>query len=297
MSQAPAATEAEASLPTRKSSSRGDLLGWVVTCGGVVVLLIGSLPVLVVAIPLGLVVVLLSVIVLSRGKVSGDAAVGYGLAGLVTTLVGLVVALTLAFTPIPAEFARNLDIYFGSNGLGGMPATTTSNPAPQHETTRRAPPGQSPVLLQPVNVHASASANLSQDSSGKPVTFYATNVIDGDLSTPWGVEGRGIGQTITFVFNGPVRLTAVGMVPGYAKVDGASGLNQFVQNRRVTKARYLFTDGSSLDISFSDDAVMQGAQVDVETTAVEIQVLSTSTSAKRDFTAVSEVAFQGRVAG
>lgn len=129
------------------------------------------------------------------------------------------------------------------------------------------------------------------------MTFYAANVIDGDLSTAWGVEGRGIGQTIAFVFNGPVRLTAVGMVPGHAKVDGASGVNHFVQNRRVTKARYLFTDGSSLDISFSDDAVMQGVRVDVETTAVEIQVLSTSTSTERDFTAISEVAFPGRVAG
>lgn len=147
MSQAPAATEDEVSLPTRKSSNRPDLLGWVVTCGGVVVLLIGSLPVLVVAIPLGLVVVLLSVIVLSRGKVSGDAAVGYGLAGLVTTLVGLVVALTLTFTPIPDEFARNLDIHFGSTGLGGDAGNYDEQSSAAGRDDKTVPAGQSPVLL------------------------------------------------------------------------------------------------------------------------------------------------------
>lgn len=293
MVQTTEATGAEAPLPTRSPSSRSDLLGWVVTGGGVLVLLVGSLPILVVAIPLGLVVVLLSVIIMSRGTASGGPAAGHGLAGLVTALVGLAVA--LALTLAPADIVSNLGLKFGSSDLWGIPAPTTGNPVPPDKTTTPPQPAQSQVLLRPVTVYASTAAEPSQDSPG--VTFDAANVIDGHLSTAWGVEGRGIGQTLTFVFDRPVHLTAVGMVPGYAKIDGTIGVNQFVQNRRVTQARYSFTDGSSLDISFSDNPVMQGVRVSIDTTTVKITVLSLSPKVEKDFTAISEVAFEGWVAG
>ncbi len=268
-----AAAQASSSSPTSHPPA------WTATGGGIVVLLAVSLSVPVLAVPLGLGVVVLSVIVLARATDRGGTGAGHGLAGLVSASVGLVIAVTLALA---------YPTMTGELGLGvaGAPPLSGDVSAPSA-------PQQPPVWLQPVGVEASGSAAAGQDSSGILVTFDPVNILDGDPATTWRIDGDGVGETLTFTFDRWVHLTAVGMIPGYAKVDPASGVDRFAQNRRVISARFVFTDGSSVDVTFADAPTMQTVHVDVDTTSVQVWILSSSPRAERDFTAISEVKFDG----
>jgi hypothetical protein len=141
-------------------------------------------------------------------------------------------------------------------------------------------------------VRASSWANPSQDNSGDVVTFVPQNVVDGDASTAWRVPGQGVGETLTFTFARPVHLTRIGLIPGYAKVDASTGVNRFLQNRRVVQARFSF-DSEAVDIRYDDEPTLQWAKVDADTAVVEVTIQSATPRTSRNFTAVSEVAFEG----
>ena len=54
--------------------------------------------------------------------------------------------------------------------------------------------------------------------------FVAANLLDGVRETSWRMPGDGTGASITFGFEGPVEVTQVGLVNGYAKTAAtASG--------------------------------------------------------------------------
>jgi hypothetical protein len=210
--------------------------------------------------------------------------VGHSVAGLVTALVGLLLAATFALLP---EYDLAL---VGTDPAEQPPVVVPPGPGPD--------PGGTPevVVLQPIGVDASGTAPDSVDGAGDPVTFAAGNVVDGDPTTAWRIPGDGVGHYLVLTFDRPVHVDSIAMIPGYAKVDPADGTDRFPQNRRVSAANFGFSDGAVLSFEFADDRQFQIAPIGVDTTEVIMEIVATTT-AERDFTAVSEIEVSGWVVG
>ena len=267
---------------------------WLATAGGFTVLVAARLwiPARVTGV-LGLVVLALSAAVLHRAATAAGAGGGHGLAGLVTATLGLLLVGLLSLPGGLADEGGGL-AFDPTPPAGATPAPPETTPPP--ETT--APPSdRQPVRLRPAEVGASATAGPSVDGAGQTVTFEAANVVDGRPDTAGRVDGDGAGQTLTFRFDQTVHLHAIGLLPGYAKIDPVSGTNRFSQNRRVTTATYHLDGSPPVAVRFTDAPDLQWIEVDAETTAVVVEITGTTEAAERDYTAVSEVQFTGWPAG
>ncbi|HEX9259983.1 MAG TPA: hypothetical protein VF855_10640 [Acidimicrobiales bacterium] len=150
--------------------------------------------------------------------------------------------------------------------------------------------------VKPVQIVASATAGASRNNCGETVSYDAKNAIDENPATGWRTRGDGTGETLTLTLPGPTRLTEVGLLPGYAKFDPCSNVDRFPQLRRVTKVRWTFDGGVSVDQQFADKAEIQVVPVDVATTTVIIEVMGTTGKATIDYTPISEIKLTGRSA-
>jgi len=94
--------------------------------------------------------------------------------------------------------------------------------------------GDAPSLT-PVRITATASSTKASDGS---LTYWAANVLDGNLATGW-CEGTpydpGIGEWIRLDFDREVVLASVRLTPGYFKTQ-----NLWVHNNRLAVARFTF---------------------------------------------------------
>lgn len=147
--------------------------------------------------------------------------------------------------------------------------------------------------IAPVAVEASATERNLPDSCGQPVNYAAGNIVDGSLATAWRVAGPGTGATVRFTLPGKVRLTEIGLVPGYAKVDLCSNFDRFTQMRRIVSVTWRFDDEVTLPQTFKDRPELQTMPVDVVTSTVTLEIRQTTGDPQLDATAVSEVRFVG----
>ena len=94
-----------------------------------------------------------------------------------------------------------------------------------------------------------------------------------------------------------MTLEAVGLVPGYAKVDPTDGTDRFTQNHTVTGVTWYFDDASSTEQLIPDPQPtfdMLRLEEPVVTSQVVLQIAATGNpGAERPFTPVSEVSFTG----
>jgi hypothetical protein len=273
--------------------SRSTIPAWLATAGGTTVLAAATLWIpTVVTVAMGLAVLGLSVLVLYQAANRTGTGGGHGLAGLVTAALGLLLVGLLGMPGVAGD-ASALDLRWAPPA-GAEPAPpATPGPAPPTEPPPDPDQQPQPGLLDPAGVEASAWAEPSRDGAGSTVTFEAGNVVDGLADTAWRVEGDGVGHTLTVRFDRPVHLTAIGLLPGYAKVDQVSGVNRFRQNRRVTAATYNFDGGAQVAVTFSDTAELQLVEVDADTTTVVIEITGSTRATERPYTAISEVQFAG----
>jgi hypothetical protein len=146
--------------------------------------------------------------------------------------------------------------------------------------------------VQVAGASASCQADDSVDEAGNPVSYPPANAVDADLSTAWRCAGPGTGETLTLELSGETRVAEVGLVPGYAKSDPASGVDRYAENNRITRVRWSFEDGSSVVQRMGpdpQDRSMRTVRVPVTVTgAVTLEVLASDPGA-RDTIAVSEV--------
>lgn len=276
--------------PSAAPAPPGPLPPWLATVGGFTVLAAASLSIpVVVTVVLGLAVLAVSAAVLHRAATVTRAGGGHGLAGLVTAALGLLLVGLLALPGGLAEEGGDLGFDFTP------PAGATPAPAPDPAPPETAPPSSTPepVELRPVTVEASATARPSVDGAGQPVSFEAANLVDGRPDTAWRVDGDGIGHTLTFRFDRTVHVQAIGLLPGYAKVDPVSGTDRFPQNRRVTEATYHLDSPPPVRVKFTDVPDLQWVELDADTTAVVVEVTGSTEAAERDYTAIAEVQFTG----
>ena len=186
-----------------------------------------------------------------------------------------------------------------TTGTTAPPATTSTTaepepePEPETTTTTTAPPEPAPAPLPVDGASASVAAPDSSDGCGGPTTYGAANAVDGERSTGWSIEGDGTGETLTLDLGGERRVSSVGLLPGYAKVDECTGVDRFPENRRPTAVTWTFDDGTEVSQPLEDAAEVQTIEVDATTSTVEMRIDGVTADPRRDFTVVSEVAVEG----
>lgn len=178
--------------------------------------------------------------------------------------------------------------------------TSAERPLPDSSGTGGPIPAPDPDDVADLTGRATAEvpgvAPPSRDRGGRPVDFEAANLFDGRARTAWRVAGDASGSTLVFDLGGPVVLTDVGLVNGYAKVDGP--VNWYLGNRRVRAVQWEFDDGTRITQELREARTMQSIEIDpVETTTIQLHLVSVtvpgSGSNGRDYTALSEVSFRG----
>lgn len=168
-------------------------------------------------------------------------------------------------------------------------ATRPTSPAP----AKPAKPAK-PVAT---GVSADCTAPPATDDAGRPVSYDATNVLDGDPSTAWRCNGSGDGRTLTFSFPPGTTIGTLGLINGYAKTDPKSGAKRYGEYRRITKVTWTFDSGKSVDQNVTDGTqTVQTTTITPVTTQRVTLTIDASTkpgqSAKtRDAVLISDVSF------
>lgn len=210
-------------------------------------------------------------VVVPRRRLTGrDAALVWGVAGLVLTLlVGLGAWLLL----------RDGDREPPSASAGGA--------------------ADAGSLASYATATAPTTSPDGVDVAGEPVSFAAANLLDDDASTAWRMPGDGSGTELTLDFGREVVLTEVGLVNGYAKTDGsgAERVDWYAANRRVLAVEWLFDDGTAVPQELTETRSMQSVTVpQVSTSTVRLRIVEVSSPGEpvaRDATPISDVSLIG----
>jgi hypothetical protein len=143
-----------------------------------------------------------------------------------------------------------------------------------------------------VNASATCVASPGVDGGGNPVTYLAGNMLDDDPTTAWRCDGDGRGVTLTMRLGDPTTIVAVGMIPGYAKTDPYDHIDRYAENRRISKVRWTFGDGSWIEQTLSTDPKSRRLQTlripKVTSNRVTLEILD-SVPGSRDTVAISAV--------
>jgi hypothetical protein len=162
------------------------------------------------------------------------------------------------------------------------------------------PAGRHPAsgTLETCDVHkatveASRTAKDSRDSVGDPVSYSVENLADGDAETAWRTPGNGSGETITFTFSQPCRLSEMRVLDGYDKTDRVDSTDRWEQNRRVAELGVHAGEGHL--IGALDPTSRSWQTIGVDEPSVELirlEILSSRPAkTERDYTAISEIEF------
>lgn len=196
-------------------------------------------------------------------------------------------------TPTASEPTTSRPVTPASPATSTDPATTTS----ASQTPTGAVDAQ-PISLTPNMVSASCQgANGVEGDLVTPVLYTPSNVVDDIPNTAWRCDtAEVLSGALTIDLGRNVRITRLGMVAGYDKVDAYNGVDRFIQNHRVSRARWEFDNGQSVVVDYADDRRVQFAEVDVTTSAIRIVVEDfwpSSGTLARDMIAISEIDIWG----
>ncbi|SIF60165.1 F5/8 type C domain-containing protein [Mycobacteroides abscessus subsp. abscessus] len=152
------------------------------------------------------------------------------------------------------------------------PKTTSSSAA----TTTTAPPPVPSSPIKPVDVSTNCvQAEDGTDSNGVKYVYDPAKAFDNDPLTAWRCQRKEQdGQSITAKFDHPTLVTSVGLIPGYAKTD-IDGSDRFAQNRKITRVRWEFSDGSSVKQQVPVSRALANIKVNVVTDSVTMVIEAT----------------------
>lgn len=178
-------------------------------------------------------------------------------------------------------------------GSGSRPTVLSSNSTAPRPTHEAAPVWEGEVLPVAIeDAEATCTAPPGVDSSNRPVSYAVENATDDDPSTAWRCNGKARGETITFTLPGGVDVAEVGLVPGYAKTDPASGTDRYAENNRITRVRWTLSSGVVIEQQFDpspENRAIQSIRVPRTATGeITLEVLSVAGGA-RNTTAISSV--------
>jgi hypothetical protein len=73
------------------------------------------------------------------------------------------------------------------------------------------------------NLSASSTAPPITDADGFEIDFDVDNLYDESRDSAWRTEGDGVGERINLVFDEPIRVTSLGLLPGWALFENGVG--------------------------------------------------------------------------
>jgi hypothetical protein len=155
------------------------------------------------------------------------------------------------------------------------------------------PPVPVPDAPKP-NATASAHVDKHQDCEGNWFTYEPDKAIDGQDATTWRVPGDGQGSWIKLDYTRPVKVNAIGIIPGHDKINNFCGIDSFSSLHVVRQVVIEFSDGTVEPKQFDRDRSMQWLQLDSPKTTewVRIEIRDTyppEADDAVDETAISEI--------
>lgn len=201
----------------------------------------------------------------------------------VTAVVLLSLALVLAAFGVGKVLSDD-----GSTSPAASPEAADAQQSRAERSTYQGPV----TAVIPVTASATCQSPDSVDGAGNPMSYQPALAFDADLSTAWRCDGSGVGEELTLELAGGVRVAEVGLVPGYAKTDPASGADRYAENNRITRVRWRFADGSTYVQRLSPDPAdrsLRTRRVPATWTGTVVLEVLASASGSRDTVAVSEV--------
>jgi hypothetical protein len=181
------------------------------------------------------------------------------------------------------------------------PISTTSMvpPVTTQSTTATSFVGRSGFLAIPrERVSATCQgANGIEGDLVTPVDYSPGNLVDGRPDSGWRCRREEVlAGRVTIDLGQPVRVTEIGIFAGYDKIDPHNGVDRYLQNHRVARARWEFSDGTSVVATYVDERRIQQLRVDVVTTSITLVVEDYHPSRgvqARDMIAISEIEVWG----
>jgi len=133
-----------------------------------------------------------------------------------------------------------------------------------------------------------ASSYLTDD----PADCSPASAIDGDIGTAWveGVDGPGIGESLTLNFGIPTEVWNIGLLPGYF-----ASPELLAANNRIKEVQITLSDGTSLTKEFEDSTITMVTRLrsfadDPHVVEwVRLTILEVYPGARWDDTAISEL--------
>ena len=179
-----------------------------------------------------------------------------------------------------------------TDGTGSGSASPTSAPSETGEGGEDGPLD----LTRFAEASPPGTASPSRDVRGNAVRYEAFNMLDGQPDTAWRIAGDASGQEVVFRLDGPTRITEVGLINGYAKVE--PGYDGYSANRRIASVEWMFADGTVVPQTLVDGLSVQSVPVsDVVSDTVTLRILTVTEPASgpsgRDYTAISDVSLVG----
>ena len=142
-----------------------------------------------------------------------------------------------------------------------------------------------------VEAKAGCTSPAGKDASGAKVSYAAANLTDGVADTTWRCDGTAVGETITLRLQDSTPIGEVGLIPGYAKTDDATGDDRYRENNRVTRVRWTIGDEEVVQRmnGSPDDRSLRLIRVPrTEADEVQLEILAVA-KGPRNTTAISEV--------
>lgn len=114
----------------------------------------------------------------------------------------------------------------GSLRMSGKPVVASPSPTPD------------PRPVEVSVAGASCVRDPAVDSEFNEVEYLPEFAVDGDDQTGWQCRGDGAGESLELDLGGTADVVAVGLIPGYAKIDPHDGTEWYPLNRRLTEVRW-----------------------------------------------------------
>lgn len=148
------------------------------------------------------------------------------------------------------------------------------------------------AAADPVSMSVVASVTASSYLSEPNLNLYHTpeRTMDGDLSTAWveGVDGDGVGESITFTFDRTCLVSGLRINAGYQKSD-----KLYQMNNRPASLTLTFSDGTQQTVALQDVKDMQNIALSlpVETQSIRLTIASVYSGTTYADTVISEISF------
>ena len=184
----------------------------------------------------------------------------------------------------------------GTNPAGTNPAGTASSTGPASTPVSGEPTTSPASALIPTRATVACQAPSATDDAGQLVSYTPAQMFDGDPSTAWRCDGRGVGQQITFTLPAGSKIAALGLVNGYTKVDPTSGSQRYAEYRRITDVTWSFPGGAAYKQRLSDGVEtvqsmpIPARSADQVTLTIDGTTEPGSTARTRDAVLISEIA-------